>query len=93
MSQNPLLVKTVFCLMIRLSFETLALPHQNFEKLLENIMTISYRGVIRKCESMNCESNNLRIVSYLINNLPVNLSASCKTYQCGHCFNLANVTK
>ena len=39
-----MLVKTVFCLMLNLSFETLALPHENFENLLEN-MTISCRGM------------------------------------------------
>ena len=79
--------------MLHLSFETLALIHKNFENFLENIMIIPCRGVIRKCEPVNCESKNLRVVSYLINNLRDNLSESCDIYQCAHCCKLANVIK
>ena len=62
-------VKTVFSLTLHLSFETLALLHKNFKNLLENVMIIPCKWVIRKCEPVNCESNNLRVVSKLTSNL------------------------
>ena len=77
-------------LMLHPSFETLALLHKSFGHLLENIMIILWKGVIRKCQLVNCESKSLRVVRYLANNLRVNPSASCELYYFAHCFKSRN---
>ena len=76
--------------MLHPSFETLALLHKSFGHLLKNIMIILCKGVIRKCQLVNCESKNLRVVRYLANNLRVNPSASCELYYFVHCFKSRN---